>query len=259
MPRTVITCLWAGHDLPGYSSNRYGVEDVLNLWRGVQRHIPGSTLLVLCDEHYERELTTGRVLDLLEPGEKERDGSTRIVRFQGHGIGGWSNVLEAFRPDLHADRDPLEPVLLVGLDTVFVEDCSWLFGIPMHTPADVLLPPDPVDPMRNPPCDAVVLFNKKGADLVWQEYLRAKAQITDLTPFPHLYNGRPSEMVLLQHLWKKHKWPMLEAHPKKLLSYKQHVRYRSVHVPEGCSIVYFHGVPKPRDLDADDPVRRLMA
>lgn len=258
--KLVVTCLWQGHDLPGYSANKYGVDDVLTLWRGVRRHVTDGALLVLCDQHHFDLLTDAdRMFLRMREGETSFDvASTCMVRkMHGYGIGGWSPVMEAFRQDLGLfDYYGHRNVLLVGLDTVFTGNADWLFDlIPENDGGPgIYLPPDPHSP-ANPPCDAVVLFNEKGREFAWTEYVRAKAQ----PEFPHRYpdaNGWPSEMVLLQHLWRAGECKLIEETPKRLLSYKAHIRAKHVQaMPEDCSIIYFHGSPKLYDLAADDFVR----
>lgn len=229
MTRIVMTCLWKGEDLPGYSNDVYRPEHVANLAAGVRRHIPDSRLVVLADDHYA---------PLIDPLPVD------VIGFSGWGCGGWSNVLEAFRPGLRPPDG--DRVLLVGLDTVIVGDCEWLFE---WRDAPIGLP---LDPYHHPEvCDAVVTFDAEGADLVWSAFLESRKDEMR----GDLFMGKPSEMALLRRLRARYGWDTLEPEPRgRLMSYKVHV------LPDfafdGASIVYFHGEPKPDELDTRNPIRR---
>lgn len=217
--RTVQCCLWRGHE------TCYGPDYVELLRRGVERHVPDGRLQVLVDEYHEAAI---RKLDV------------DVVPFKGFGCGGWSNVLEAFHPDLAPAEG--ERNLLVGLDTVFTGDCEWLFEwdkAPVGIPLDPLCPPEA--------CDAVITYDREGAALVWAEFERTRG--TGMKE--HFFAGAPSEMALLRNLRAALGWEVLEAEPRLLRSYK-------VHGYDPCaSIVYFHGKPRPGDLPEGDPVRAL--
>lgn len=246
--RHVIATLWVGDDLPDYSANKYGIRDVVRLWRGMRQHVTDGVLHVLCDDVMLNQL---RFSSEMMPFLMEDTKSCLLHRMRKVGIGGWSNVLEAFHPAFWKDIGSPDRVLLVGLDTVFVRNSDWLFD---WNQAAVGIPCDPFVPEENPPCDAVVTYGEEGRKLVWDEYERTRP----LDPFPHLYNDQPSEMALLRHLHTQHQWPLLEGlRREKLISYKGcHVSQDGV--PETATIVYFHGTPKPSELPIDDPMQEFM-
>jgi len=252
MTRKLIVNLWRGENLPDFSEDAYGPIDVLRLWRGARRHITDLELHVLCDEHYLCQLVDMTGCDGAElSGEEFVDiqASVRVHKYAGHGVGGWTNVMESFRPGLFGRDvcDEYQRVLLVGLDTVFCGNCDWLFD---WTQAPIGLPVDPYDSSK--PCDAVITFDPLGANIAWDEYKRA----AKIKPFPHLLSGKPSEMVLLQHLSRQHGWPYLEQGMKKLKSLKGCNGREWAAIPDGTSIVYLHGRPKLPDLPKEHPVRR---
>lgn len=237
MPLYRIICfLWRGEGLPSYSQNVYDLDYVVNLKNGIKRCLGGGQLAVMTDDYYLPLLASHPDLNDVE-----------FIPFEGHGIGGWTNVLEAFRPDLRpkfCDR-----FLLVGLDTVFINDFSWLFEWD-HAPVGI--PRDPFD--TKTVCDAVISFDKQGAKIVWDFYLKevARNQMKD-----HLLARKPSEMMLLRTLSKVHKWKNLdETNPGMLLSYKAHV-VRDRRLWRNSSIVYFHGHPKPADLPKESEIRKV--
>lgn len=252
--RHVIATLWAGDDLPGYSANKYGVEDVLRLWRGVRKYVTDGVLHVLCDELHMARLA----LHTLSSDEPDLRETLRCHYLEGHGIGGWTPIMEAFSERTLAQLllsdgtiKNKQRHLLVGLDTVFVANSDWLFDWDL---APIGLPADPYHPESVQPCDAVVTFDVRGATLAWSEYKSSKLRV----PFPHMYAGYPSEMELLRSLHHFFSWPMLEGHkPKKLVSYKAN-KVKERGIPEEATIVYFHGYPKPSDLPTTDPVHKFL-
>ena len=246
--KTVICNLWKGENLPAFSENAYGPQDVVRLWKGARRHLTGPLrFVVFCDEHYFELLAAPEAALMVERAGLDW-AESRLVRYAGHGIGGWTNVMESMNPQSFIDGTFVgSRVLLVGLDTVFVGDSNWLFD---WNAAPIGLPRDPYSGYQ--PCDAVVTFDYEGARAAWGEYLRAKQK----HPFPHMLGGKPSEMVLLQHLWKMDgDWPYLEPEAKRLLSFKGAKLHDVDRVPNGTSIVYFHGRPKLWDLEPTHPVR----
>ena len=227
-----MACLWRGTDLPGYSNDVYDPEYVVALARGVKRHFDDARLHVLVDEYYHSALA-------------QHSGMTgvNLIPFEGEGCGGWTNVLEAFRPSLNPNQGETRTVL-VGLDTVFMRNCDWLFE---WSSSPVGLPMDPI--MHGNPCDAVVTFDHHSTDIIWSRYVRERER--DRMAKYHL-GSVPSEMMLLRAMFHEQRWSPLEWEERKLLSYKCHVRAgRDV---ELASLVYFHGNPKPHQLDMRDKV-----
>ena len=224
MTRYVHTCLWKGKDVP----HEYGVADVVRLETNMLQHIPDATLVCHVDDAHHK------AVDLAIKGI--------TVPFLGLGVGGWSNVLELFGWS-HV-WEPKERHLAVGLDTVFVGNCDWLFEWSAD-PVGL-----PLDPYAAPvPCDAVISFSMRGSIATWGEFLESRQSGMK----GDLYANKPSEMALLRRMYAENGWRPLEKKPHRLLSYKKHVRdeRRSI---DGASIVYFHGKPKPTDLPKDDPV-----
>jgi hypothetical protein len=240
--KRVMTCLWKGEDLPSYSNGEYGHEDVIRLAHGLARHMPDAVLTVLMDTHFLETANSELYGDLPIPVD--------FVPFSGHDCGGWSRILEAFCPTFHQDHD--DRCLLVGLDTVLVGDCDWLFE---WNESVVGLP---LDPYTHPlPCNAVVSFDFFGAATVWNRYIGEAAR-NGMADF-YLGNA-PSEMLLLRSLYAENDWKPLEPEVKRLLSYKVHV---APYAKQGGfmwshlnSIVYLHGRPKLSDLPDHDPVKR---
>lgn len=238
---TVVACLWAGHDLPQYSANRYNVEDVTNLWRCMRRHITDSELVVMADPTW-----IGKVRGAAP------DETLRALPFEGHGIGGWSPIMEVFRGDLHSGKDTKDRVILCGLDTMFVGPADWLFE---WTEAPVGLPCGP-GRKGGVPCNAIVSFNAEGARILWDEYLKCREK----KPFPHAMAGKPSEMQLMREVWKRKHWPLIEKDGDgRMLSYTWWRLEIDADNAKGCSVVYFHGGMKPRNLPDNHALRKNWA
>ena len=231
----IFCCLWKGEDLPGFSADKYDVSDVAKLARGFRRHLTVEHEFVLIvDANYDYAART------LLP-----DDLVTVLPMEGWGIGGWSNMLEPYRPGLRSS----ERSLLVGLDTIVVGNCDWLFE---WDEAPMGLPWDPFQ--KETVCDAVVTWDKHGAEIVWEAFLKSRKDGMKC----HLLFGRPSEMILFRDLWTQLGWPTLELTPKRLLSYKCHVKGRSGRDRswDKASIVYFHGNPKPCHLHKTHPLRQ---
>lgn len=180
----------------------------------------------------------------------------QLIPLEGHGCGGWSNILEAFRPSLTWDEGE-ERRVMVGLDTIATGDVRWLWTHPdwdevAGEEADVLLPMDPID--TKTVCDAVITWTPKGAQLVWDAFLASREDGMR----KHLYHGQPSEMALLRDLWARS--PDVRNFDEALIghrlaSYKCHIATlkRSL---QDVDLVYFHGRPKPADLHPRSPGAR---
>ena len=222
----MLACLWRGDDLPGYSSNKYDLGYAAKL-----RDMLGEQARLTLVTDFDCEEVPG--ID--------------THRMKGIGVGGWTPVFEAFDAELWPKGN--ERCVLVGLDTIITGDIGWLFE---WRESDVGLP---LDPYYAPEfCDAVVTYNRAGAALVMQRYLREAG--AGRMNSHYTLAGRPSEMVLLRAMAKEHEWAPLEAEPRRLLSYKQHVLKEGRDWRE-ASVTYFHGDPKPHQLPEDDDLKKV--
>ena len=231
----VFSCLWQGEGLPRFSNDVYGLKYVDHLYRGVKRHVPHGSLTMVCDDYYYDKLK-----------ENDRFSAVRLERMDGHGIGGWSNMFEIVRENLRPKMGRRH--VWVGLDTVFVGNCQWIFDWD-KSPVGL-----PLDPYHAPqPCNGVWTFNFDGAAFIWDAYQVAKEDgMKD-----YLLFGQPSEMMLLRYLYKQEGWSPLEVRARKLLSYKVHWNNMRNPFLESPSVCYMHGRPKPHELTPHDPVRKL--
>lgn len=237
--KTASACLWDGKDLPAYSAGKYGPEDAIRLCENFRRHVPqdeGFEFLLFVDAHF---------LNVMQ--QVQRPAEMKLIPIMPSPLGGWTPVFSAFHPDF---TPPGSRTVLVGLDTVIMNDPSWLWDWD-HAP--VGLPLDPYFP--DEVCDAVVSFTHEGALLVWGEYQRACDDGS--MGKDYCMGKRPSEMILLRHMRKGRGWTTFHdtGDQKKLLSYKVDV-LNGGRDPSRATLVYFHGNPKVWHLDQDDLVKK---
>lgn len=223
---TVLTVLFGGQseEIPRYSRDRYGPEWADRLYRGFAQHMPEPFRFVcLVDREYPFAEPVEQI-ELVDPSE------------------GWMAINEVYRPDLGVTDG-----IFVGLDTVICGDLSDICAL---SGADIFAPRDPYH--LRMPCNALVRFNANGARYLWNEWNRDR-------PYWRrecLYQGHPSEMVFLRRLWPRADWQYLDDRlPGQVASYKVHIRSEGRPL-DSARVVYFHGNPKPCDLDKSDPVRQ---
>jgi len=171
--------------------------------------------------------------------------SLQLVPFSTYGVGGWSHMMEIFHPDYTAPFSR-QRILALGLDPIITGNCDWLFE---WENGDCGWIRDPYKPWTI--CNGVMTFNRAGAADMWNRFMEARE-----SRFSEFLNmGLPSEMVLMRRAWEeggKQEVELLEGKPDKLLSYKAHIPL--VALPGEASyimpsIVYFHGSPKPHELE----------
>lgn len=233
--------LWRGrNDLPGFSDNVYGLEYVRALLGGLGRNLTGRWQLELWVDDFWAPHVEALWLEV--PLSRT---TLSTVRFRGDDAGGWSRMLEIFHPEHAPARG--ERILAVGLDSIFVGPCDWLFDW-KKAPCGWIVDPYYPKTISN----SVMTFNEEGASLLWERYQDAKAKdfsgarIFDL----------PSEMMLMRQVQEEKRWPVLEETPRRLLSYKAHTA-QGVPKDPACDprVIYFHGSPKPGELAATNPLR----
>ncbi len=234
-----FACLWDGKDLPGYSGGVYDTQYVINLARNIARHDPKGRLTMICDGP-----CGGALAERLAHDDGNSPGvRVNIEGFAEFGCGGWSPMLDIFNPIRWPTGD--DRCLMIGLDTVFLNDPSWLFE---WSGGPVGLPLDPYHPKLA--CDAVVSYDRYGAEMIWGRYQHElKTRMKSC-----LYRGKPSEMALLRKLFAENRWDPIEPKPERLLSYKAHVLKGKPFTK--ATAIYFHGHPKPHSLKSNDPVRQ---
>ena len=142
---------------------------------------------------------------------------------------GWVCLMEMFRPEIIQDR-----ALLVGLDTIMVGPLKEI-----EEAKGLIAPLDPIHPPSI--CNAVVAVDNSD---VWDKWVDQKElHLND--PLYELF-GQFSEMKWLREHIRPRLWDNIL--PGSIVSYKVHVKDRDL---GDARIVYFHGKPKPNNLDLD--------
>jgi hypothetical protein len=160
---------------------------------------------------------------------------TRCVLFTDRRRDLPANIEQVIEPDLGANGygdcvTPFqlgEPMIFAGLDTVVIGNCDK-FARYCFEADRIALPKHPYEPWS---INGVV-FCPAGQRRIFDEW-RGENDMKWMRQFPHHQ---------IDTLW-----------PGRVLSYKAHVRNRSV---GRAKIIYFHGDPKPDQLAHEDFVRR---
>jgi len=197
-------------------SSEYSPAVADKLARSIRKHSPDAE--IVCVSDYDRS-------------EFKEDIEVHPFLYTPDG---YESVMELYRPEVVGKR-----AIMVGLDTVFVGDTTLIEAcVKDKGPCHIM----PIDPFHGPePCNGVVGLNRETAQDIWFTWAadRARGALNDVQY--HML-GRWSEMVWLRKNAKPTKlWDKLL--PGKIRSYKKHGH------TEDASIMYFHGRPKPTDLE----------
>tara|TARA_Y100000310_G_scaffold325065_1_gene387972 strand:- start:203 stop:898 length:696 start_codon:yes stop_codon:yes gene_type:complete len=222
-----ITCLFddPSADIPDWYQGVYSSEWVDKLYRGIQRNFKGDfNLYCLVDKKYEFQ------------------ESIIQVPLEDRPIG-WLSMMEYYRPELCAGQR-----FCLGLDSIFVGDLSSICS----TTKDHVLVRDPYCPQYV--CNAIETFNQTKAEEIWEKWTDRKEywRKTCLASWLSDELKVPSEMQFLRDNYNDA--PVFDdVLPGRILSYKAHI-LNQPHDLTSCSLVYFHGKPKPCD-DIDSAIK----
>ena len=207
---------------PAYSRKYYSEEWVEKLYRGFKRNTSDDfRFICLCDQEYQFD----------EPIE-----SLRFV----DPWSGWTGILDSLRPECGGDR------FVVGLDTVITGNLDEILSFK----GECALHSDPYNPSQLN--NGVAFFSKEVANELWTEWTTRKSYWTDQIRY---LGNCPSEMMFLRKTMNGRAERLDELHPGKILSWKAEIEPNGID-PESCSIVYFHGRPKQRDLKDQEWIQR---
>jgi len=214
----------------GYTPDTFTWSHVNKLAEGVERAFPSDTVLVVMRDEWFADKPDERHPLIVE------------VDLPPTHSGGWTPWLELFDGDTIPEG---ERCVYVGIDTVFVEDCGWLFD---WDACPVGLIPDPFKPHQAATC--VVTADRHGAHWIEEEY-----RFRQGTKFHGCKTrGRPSDWIMLRNMQSQHQWPMLDS--PRIRSFKQHTSKKDGgKIPPGTSLVYCHGEPRPWEIPEGHPVR----
>lgn len=245
--KRVVTWLWKPRgDLPEFTT-QYGVEYVRALLTGLGRNLsPPWRLELWVDENWMQAL---RLWLEVHPEFRFTD-RLRLIPITEPMVG-WAHMMEIFHPDHRPGQG--ERVLALGLDSIIVGNCDWLFE---WDQADCGWIRDPLDSRTI--SNSVMTYDRNGAMCLWDIYQEAKRE-----KFPKWCRmfDQPSEMMIMREHFSKYIHPLLNEDPPengpRLLSYKVQTN-QGVYWPGwDVSVVYFHGSPKPHELPETNPLRQL--
>ena len=215
---TIVVALFDGKQtgIP-HSVGIYTPEWVDKLYRGVARNYSGPfNFICLTEKNY----------DFVEPIKQIRF-SRSVDQY------GWMSLMEWYRPDLCTGNR-----VTMGLDTIITGPLDDIFNFSFSKAA---VCQDPYHP--NEICNAMTLVTPAFCDEIWNYWLENEYQVINECELL----GAPSEMILLRKLYSAS--PRLDTIFKgSILSYKVHIRDHWERVKDS-SIIYFHGVPKPHQID----------
>ena len=227
-------------DLPSFTEG-YDERYVAALMSGLGRHVTLPWRLELyCDRHW-----FDRLNEWLKGHPQWLATDMLLPILMQEPFNGWAHMMEIFKPEHHRPARG-ERILAVGIDTIIVGDCDWLFE---WDEADCGWIADPY--AKGTISNSVMTFNNLGAACLWDRYLEAKRQ--NFPQWCRMFD-QPSEMMIMREHFSKYIHPLLEEEPHRLLSYKAHTRDGLWWPGTPVSIVYFHGSPKPHELPFGHPL-----
>lgn len=211
-----------GGDLPEFSAGVYSAEWADKLYRGFKRNTEDDfNFICLVDKDYVFFEEGIKPVKLLDP---KKD---------------WSVIMEAFRPELGNNKR-----LIVGLDTIIsgnIDDILKFDG-------ECGLITDPYHPQEI--CNGVGIFSYEVCAELWNEW----NDNIEKWKKRSIYDGRISEMQFLKDYIGEDASRLDRINPQQIQSYKCHYRLYNDEFKRQARIIYFHGNPKPQELDKSDEV-----
>lgn len=207
------------------SGGDFAVEHVERFADAVRRSSPGARVVCLTDlEHLY--CASGRV---------ELEPMTR-------GWPGWWSKIELFRPGLFDG-----PTLYLDLDTIALGDLSSLYHEAFGSPACLQDFSRPEPEMRARIGSGALLWYGDELASVFETFAGGSRSI--IFDHPHRMDHWLGSLGVFPRR-------LQEIRPGWFVSYKRHC---ASGVPAGARAVCFHGKPRPWELGADDPIRRLWS
>lgn len=195
----------------------YTPEWVDKLYRGIKRNYSGHfNFICLTDQNYKfKEDVQGIRL------------SKSVDQY------GWMSLMDFYHPDICKGKR-----FTIGLDTIITGPLDELFSYN----GDIGLVTDPYYP--NNVCNAVSISNDNFCQQFWDIWETKEEEIIRKCK---LFEA-PSEMIALNKYSPSVPDLLDKLYPNKILSYKVHLK-QNVNLLNESSLVYFHGNPKPHQLE----------
>ena len=229
---TIVTALFAGADygIP-HSQHIYDATWVDKLYNGCKRNstIPFE-MVCLVDRQYDIQAPVRQI-----PFQSQADKTA-----------GWALLTEVYRPDLTDG-----PRLTLGLDTIICDniDCYLQMDVPFAMVTDPFA--GVVPRFKDEVCNAMTWCDSASAERVWHTWTNEQDWIREhcrLAPWNTI-----SEMVLLRKIFNADgNVPRMDMLHPGIYSYKCHILEQPELVfVDNPKVVYFHGTPKPHELQSD--------
>ena len=231
---TIIVLLFNGQTTPiPHTVGVYTTEWVEKLYRGIARNYSGTfDFICLSDQNYKFK----------EPIRSVRL-SMSVDQY------GWLSLLDMYRPDLCKGYR-----VTLGLDTIITGYLDDIFNYKPKT--KIGLCEDPFYP--EVVCNAISIAGPEFCEEFWKLWEWIKDSWLRECQLKLNDHGReikaPSEMEVLRKYYSDSERLDVKFH-NRILSYKKHLEQfvlgdDNPALLQGSSIVYFHGVPKPHQIDS---------
>lgn len=148
---------------------------------------------------------------------------------------GWWSKMELFRPDIQGE------MLFMDLDTVITGDLTPLIKLKRLAMLADFYKPERL-------ASGLMFLPQQCREKVWRHWIADPQARMDEA-------GRFGDQKIIGDVFKDMAVKWQDALPGKVVSYKVHMKGRGNKVPDGASVVCFHGQPRPRELNWLEPKR----
>jgi hypothetical protein len=221
---TVVVALFDGRNAPiPHSVGIYDESWVDKLYRGVARNYKGYfDFVCLTDRNY-----------IFSENIKQIRFDRSVDQY------GWMSLMEWYHPKVCNTRR-----VTMGIDTIITGPLDDIFNCDLED-YKLGVCQDPIFP--DDICNAMTIAEPSFCKEFWDYWIENEKIIMRDDEIFAVAAGSPSEMVLLRSLYSDS--PRLDTiFPGRILSYKAHIRDHWHRVAD-ASIIYFHGTPKPHQVN----------
>ncbi len=222
---TIVVALFDGRNTSiAHSVGIYDESWVDKLYRGVARNYNGHfDFVCLTDQNYKfteniKQIRFDRSVDQY----------------------GWMSLMEWYHPKICNTRR-----VTMGIDTIITGPLDDIFDYDLGD-YNLGVCQDPFWPQEI--CNAITIAEPSFCKEFWEYWINNEEEVMkncDQLEFP----GSPSEMIVLRSLYSNR--PRVDTIFKgRILSYKAHIRDHWDRLAD-ASIVYFHGSPKPHQVNEE--------
>lgn len=150
-------------------------------------------------------------------------------------IDGWSPMMETLRPEICAG-----PRMVLGLDTIVKGNIDAI----LEWNGDCGLLDDPFE--KGMICNGIGMYSQSCVGRLWHLW-ENRNRLFGRNEL--MYNGAISEMAFLRKTVGEECTKLNRLFPNQIQSYKAHWSKNDIHRRINARIVYFHGNPKPPNIE----------